>query len=344
MPGRRRQLLRSASWQRLGDERLLDLRFNQLSLPRTTGTVARHMQRLHRELGSRGIRHRPHFWFAEEWFSPDGVPGIAVPFYLAHPRLTRLERHLMQQVEGSSSKWLTRILRHEAGHAIDTAYGLSNRKDWRQVFGRPTERYPSDYRPRPASRRYALHLGHWYAQSHPAEDFAATFAVWLKPRARWRRDYAEWPALRKLEFVDRLMAEISGRRSLRRRRAEIEPVSRNAKTLREHYRRKLGRYAVDDGRYDVRLRRAFGREDASRRMSASRFLREIRPQIERLAVRRAPLHPYVVEHAMNVLIQRCRSLGLRLRHDRRRSKRDSARLLQRVVIEILNRNRENYAL
>ena len=210
MTGQRpKRLRRAASWSKLDDEALLDLRLDELVLPRTTGFVPDHMQKLYRELRSRGIRLRPHFWYAEEWFSPDGVPGIAVPFYLAHPRLQRLERHLMQQVEGGNSLWLTRILRHEAGHAIDTAWGLSQRPDWRRVFGSPRERYPSDYRPRPASRRHVLHLGHWYAQSHPTEDFAETFAVWLQPRARWRREYADWPALRKLEFVDGLMAEIA---------------------------------------------------------------------------------------------------------------------------------------
>ena len=126
MTGQRpKRLRRAASWSKLDDEALLDLRLDELVLPRTTGFVPDHMQKLYRELRSRGIRLRPHFWYAEEWFSPDGVPGIAVPFYLAHPRLQRLERHLMQQVEGGNSLWLTRILRHEAGHAIDTAWGLS---------------------------------------------------------------------------------------------------------------------------------------------------------------------------------------------------------------------------
>lgn len=341
---RRAQAVGGRAMARLDDEALLDLRFSQLALPANTGTVAVHMRRLHRDLRQRGLKFRPHFWFAEDWFSPDGVPGIAVPFYLANPRLTRLERHLMGQVEGSNSLWLTRILRHEAGHAIDTAYGLRHRKDWRQIFGRSSERYPADYRPRPASRRYVLHLGHWYAQSHPTEDFAETFAVWLQPRAQWRREYTQWPALRKLEFVDRLMDDIAGKRPQRCSRREVEPIRRMPGTLRTHYRRKTGRYTLDDRRYDRPLRRVFAQDAPQRRALASRFLRESRPQLERLLVRRARLHPYVVKHAFDLLIQRSRALQLRLRHDRRRSKRQALLLLQRVVLDILRRNRENYAL
>src|SRR5690606_22025626 len=140
---------------------------------------------------------------------PDGVPGIAVPFYLAHPRLMRLERDLMLEAEGAHEGTCLRILRHEAGHAIDNAYRLHRRKRWRELFGSFSEPYPDAYRPRPASRKYVQHLNGWYAQAHPAEDFAETFAVWMTPNYPWRRRYEGWPALEKLEYVDELMAEIA---------------------------------------------------------------------------------------------------------------------------------------
>lgn len=328
----------------MDDEALLDLRFRDLELPRGTGMAARHMQRLHRELRSRGLRFLPHYWFAEEWFSPDGVPGIALPFYLAQPRLMRLERRQMREVEGGNSRWLLRILRHEAGHAVDTAYRLRERADWREVFGSPHERYPDDYRPRPASRGYVLHLGHWYAQSHPTEDFAETFAVWLRPRSRWRREYAGWPALRKLEYVDALMAEIARRRPLVRSRRQVDPVARSPRTLREHYRRKASRYQLDDPRYDRALRRLFLERAQRRRPSAAGYLRSVESRIERRLVREARLHPYVVEHTMQMLLQRCSAMHLALRHDRRSTQRDFGGLVQRVARDILRRNRESYAL
>ncbi len=335
---------RARTLERMDDESLLALRFRDIEFPRSTGTVAVHMQRLTRQLRARGIRFRPHYWYAEEWFSPDGVPGIALPFYLAHPRLMRLERRFMQQVEGGNSRWLLRILRHETGHALDTAYRLRERKDWREVFGSPHERYPRDYWPRPASRRHVLHLGHWYAQSHPTEDFAETFAVWLQPRARWRRDYAGWPALRKLEYVDALMAEIARKRPLVRTRREVEPITSSKLTLAEHYRRKTESYRLDDTRYDRALRRLFKADDDGRHAAAAGYLRSVGPRISRNVAREAGLHPYVVEHTMEMLIHRLGNMHLHLRHDRRRAQRDFGGLVRRVAIGILKRNRENYAL
>ncbi|HWL61954.1 MAG TPA: putative zinc-binding metallopeptidase [Steroidobacteraceae bacterium] len=335
---------RARTLDRMDDESLLALRFRDIEFPRSTGTVAVHMQRLARQLRARGIRFRPHYWYAEEWFSPDGVPGIALPFYLAHPRLMRLERRFMQQVEGGNSRWLLRILRHETGHALDTAYRLRERKDWREVFGSPHERYPQDYRPRPASRRHVLHLGHWYAQSHPTEDFAETFAVWLQPRARWRREYAGWPALRKLEYVDALMTEIARKRPLVRTRREVEPITHSTLTLAEHYRRKTESYRLDDTRYDRALRRLFKADDDGRHAAAAGYLKSVGPRISRNVAREAGLHPYVVEHTMEMLIHRLGNMHLHLRHDRRRAQRDFGGLVRRVAVGILKRNRENYAL
>jgi hypothetical protein len=328
----------------MDDESLLSLRFRDLELPRGTGMVAAHMQRLHRDLAARGIRFRPHWWYAEEWFSPDGVPGIALPFYLAQPRLLRLERRVMHQAEGGNSRALTMILRHEVGHVLDTAYRLRERKDWCEVFGRPQERYPDDYAPRPASRRYVLHLGAWYAQSHPTEDFAETFAVWLQPRARWRREYAGWPALRKLEYVDALMAEIATARPRSVSRRQIDPVDDSRRTLREHYRRKAAHYQLDDPRYDRMLRRLFTAAADRRHAAATGFLRSVESRIERRLVREARLHPYVVAHTMQMLLARCSSMQLHLRHDRRRAQREFGGLVERVALGILKRNRESYAL
>lgn len=335
---------RGRTLDRMDDESLLALRFRDLELPRSAGPVAAHMKKLYRELRARGLRFRPHYWYAEEWFSPDGVPGIALPFYLAQPRLMRLEKRFMQQVEGGSSRWLMRILRHETGHALDTAYNLRGRKDWREVFGSPRERYPDDYTPRPASRRYVLHLGHWYAQSHPTEDFAETFSVWLQPRARWRRDYAGWPALRKLEYVDALMAEIARRRPVVRTRREVESIVHSPMTLGEHYQRKTESYRLDDPRYDRALRRLFRAEADGRHAAAAGYLRSVGPRIGRRLVREAHLHPYVVEHTMEMLIHRLHSMQLHLRHDRRRAQRDFGGLVRRVAVGILKRNRENYSL
>jgi len=76
---------REPAWTRLDDEALLDLRFCDLRLSLASSGLEDSVRRLYAELARKGIRFRPHFWLSEEWFSPDGIPGIAIPFYLAHP-------------------------------------------------------------------------------------------------------------------------------------------------------------------------------------------------------------------------------------------------------------------
>jgi hypothetical protein len=337
---------REPAWTRLDDEALLDLRFCDLRLSLASSGLDAAVARLYEELRLKGIRFRPHVWLSEEWFSPDGTPGIAIPFYLAHPRLMLLERRFMHEVEGGNDKWLMRILRHEAGHAIDTAFGLRRRRRWRETFGKASRPYPSRYSPRPGSRRFVLHLGHWYAQSHPTEDFAETFAVWLPPRSRWRSQYAGWPALAKLEFVDATMQELQGQRATCLNRDVIEPLSENTRTLREHYRRKQRRYEMDTRRtYDRRLLRVFGTlESSPRGANASQFIRKVRPQLKRLLVRRARMHPYLVQHVLRTATQRARRMNLRLQHSQRQTKRDLVVMLERIMLDMLLRDREHYAL
>ncbi len=333
-------------WARLPDEELLDLRLCDLGLRLERSTLAPALRRLEFELERRGLRFRPHYWLSDDWFSPDGVPGIAIPFYLAHPRLARLERHFMHEVEGGNLRWLRRILRHEVGHAIDTAYRLRRRKRWRQVFGPASRPYPKAYAPRTTSRSYVLHLGHWYAQSHPTEDFAETFAVWLCPNSTWRTDYEGWPAMRKLRLVDELMAEIRDAPPLVRSRRLVDPVSANRRTLRDYYEKRVAYYdQTETDRYDARLRRVFApAERHPNRPPAASFVRQVRPQLRRLLIRRSKLHPYLVHHVMRLVIQRSRDLDLCVHHPLRKTKRDVFRLLERILFDFVRRGRERYAL
>ena len=336
--------VRRTPWDRFDDEQLLDLRFCDLALEWEGTTLESHVQQVWDELALRDIRVRPHIWLSTEWFSPDGIPGVAVPFYLAHPRLLRLEKTMMLEAEGGTREDCLGILRHEFGHCVQHAWRLHRRGEWRRQFGNTHKPYPEIYRPNPASQRFVQHLRQYYAQAHPDEDFAETFAVWLTPRSAWRRRYAGWPALRKLEYVDGLMAQVAARAPRLRSRREVEPVEHSRRTLAEHYRGKAGRYVLEDGRYDRSLCRIFSRRSTRPKDAAASYLRSIRPQMERLLVRRARLHHYVVEHVLDVLIHRCSHMHLHLRHDRRSARRQFLALAQRVVLGILKRNRENYAL
>jgi hypothetical protein len=333
-------------WAKLDDEALLDLRFKDLGLDIEHSPLHAALKRLDQDLGRRGFVFRPRYWLSEEWFSPDGVPGFAIPFYLAHPRLARLERRLMHEVEGGNSRWLTRILRHETGHAIDNAYRLRRRKRWGQVFGPASRPYPTKYTPRITSRNYVMHLGHWYAQSHPTEDFAETFAVWLPPHSTWRGDYESWHALRKLRFVDELMQEIRDQPPLVRSRAVIEPLGENSRSLREHYRDKLaGHDRTEARRYDARLLRVFGlRYENPGKLSAATFIRQVRPQLHRLLVRRSQLHPYLVHHVMRMVIRRARQLDLCVVGSLRVTQRELFGLLERILFDLVRRGRQRFTL
>jgi hypothetical protein len=317
----------------MSDEQLLGLRFCDLKLKIERSPLAKRVRRLYRELGKRDIQFRPHVWLSEEWFSPDGVPGIAVPFYLAHPRLERLERRMMRNVEGGSTESAMRILRHEAGHAIDTAYRLRRRKRWREVFGPASQQYPDSYTARPGSRRYVQHLGDWYAQAHPCEDFAETFAVWLKPNSSWRREYAHWPAFNKLEFVDEIVSQVRGKRPPVRNREVIEPLRENSRTLADHYRRKLARYS----RYrrtvtDHLLERCFTNEKPAVHVRrASTFLRANTVGLVNSTLREhATAERYSVEQILRFTIDRSEKLDLWLRG----SRRDALRLARRMLIRL----------
>src|SRR6478752_5165923 len=254
-------------WAEWPDEKLLDLRICQLGVSIETSVLAERIAALQAELDGRGLEgFKPHFWLSDEWFSPDGVPGVAIPFYLAHPRLERLERTYMLEVEGGTPDWCMRILRHEAGHAIDNAYKLRQRRRRQQVFGPSYKAYPQFYDPKPYSKSFVLHLDSWYAQSHPDEDFAETFAVWLKPDSQWRERYHDWPALKKLEYMDELMRELAGQQPAHVSRRRLDPLSRIRKTLRQHYDRKREHYAIEKPNfYDRDLRRLFNETNESTR-------------------------------------------------------------------------------
>lgn len=232
-----RRRAQTAPWSRWSDERLLALRFRELHLTRPGAWVERSHRQLLLELADRSLRIRPHVWLADEWFSPRGVPGFAIPFYLAHPRLMRLERAQMHSVEGGAPASCMAIMRHEAGHAIQHAHRLHRRAPWRRLFGAPSTPYPDRYRPRRNSTRFVRHIPGWYAQSHPDEDFAETFAVWLRPGSRWRTRYANWPvALAKLTYIDTLMHDLQGVRPIVSSRARPHAISQSSLTLGEHYR------------------------------------------------------------------------------------------------------------
>jgi hypothetical protein len=194
----------------------------ELGLKLDGSPVEKYVHQLYRELEAKGLeRFRPACYLSDEWACPDREPIIGVPFYLADPKLQAIERSLNDLED---EREILMYLRHEAGHAFNYAYELYETPEWIDLFGPFDRPYVESYRPVPFSRRYVRHIAGWYAQKHPDEDFAETFAVWLTPRSNWRRKYAGWPALRKLEYVDanaRELARVEPKRALAQAAAEL---------------------------------------------------------------------------------------------------------------------------
>ncbi len=304
---------RKYDWETLSDEELLKRRLSSLRVTVEGTWLEDCVSSLHEELEERGIRLRPHTWISSEWFSPDRKPGIAIPFYLAHPRLMKLEKKMMLDVEGGTRSECMAILRHEAGHTVQQAYQLHRRRRWQQLFGLSSKRYPLYYRPNPGSRRYVQHLRLWYAQSHPDEDFAETFAVWLRPRSNWRTRYAGWPALKKLEYVDELMGEIAGKRPLLTSRERVDPLHELSETLASHYHKKQAFYAFDPPKtYDRDLYRLFSANPRHRlALPASAFIRRHRAHVRKLVARWTGENQLMLDAVLDDMITRCRVHNLR---------------------------------
>jgi len=189
------------------------------------------------ELRAKGItRLVPRFHLSTEWGVPFGTIVIGIPFYLARPELTELHGEEIGHIEGLSRDDILRYLRHEMGHVVNYAYKLFDEEAWVKLFGSITQPYLEDYRPQPFSRRYVRHLPGWYAQKHPDEDWAETFAVWMTPGKNWRGEYAQLPtALAKLEYCEQTMARLNAQPPVVTATDLDEDVGELSYSLREFY-------------------------------------------------------------------------------------------------------------
>ncbi len=343
-PKRRPRVTRS--WSKWSDEQLLDLRFRDLPVKISGSWLEEPIALLYEELEARGIQFHPHFWLSNEWFSPDGIPGVAIPFYLAHPRLMRLEKKQMFEVEGSQKSECMRLLRHESGHAVQQAFRLHKLEGFKRLFGRSSQAYPEYYLPNPASKRFVHNIKFWYAQSHPDEDFAETFAVWLAPRSPWRKRYAGWPALKKLEWVDQTMRSLVGKKPVVRSRQCPDQLSTLSQTLRDHYQKKRRRFEPGEQvAYDRDLKRIFTEENGTLRGEpAAAFLRRHKKDFRGAVARWTEEYAYTLDVILHEMIQRSTQLKLRAVGSERALKLDVAVLLSVRTLQYVFRGREWHPL
>lgn len=306
-----------AAWAALGDEELLEKKISRLGLSLEATDLQPLIRRLYDELLAKGLAFHPPCHVGDEWFVPVGVPAIFIPFFLVHERLRKLERKMILEVEGETPEWFMKLMRHEAGHAYSYAYQLYKKKRWQQTFGLASTEETEFYRPRPYSRSYVVHLDDWYAQSHPDEDFAETFAVWLTPGLDWRERYKDWGALQKLEYVDELMRSLAGKPPVHQPQYRVADYDFLNTKLKTYYakKRKLYEDSYPDF-YDNDLRLLFAAgPDVAARVKASAFLRQRRRQLMESVCQWTNENKYRVNKLLARLIDRCNQLDLHVRLD-----------------------------
>ena len=304
-------------WEKLEQDDLLRVRICDLPLAIAGSELEPRVRQLHDELEARSLAMRPVCYLGDEWFSPEGVPAISIPFYLAHPRLKALEQTMLMEVEGGDPEWCQRLLRHECGHAIEHAFALHKRPRRRELFGSSTVDYaPNNYRPHPYSRSFVKNLPNWYAQAHPDEDWAETFAVWLDPESDWRKRYRGWKALAKLEYVDEVMRRLARKTPRVTDGPHDYELRRLRTTLGGYYKKRKRLYAADaPDFYDKDLRTLFGPGDSPSRRTAAAFLRRHRKQIVDCVSRWTSERKITIEFLTKKLTDRAETLNLHAARD-----------------------------
>ncbi|MBN1938837.1 MAG: putative zinc-binding metallopeptidase [Candidatus Aminicenantes bacterium] len=303
---------------------LLNRKISDLNLKIEGSAVEPYILRLRRELEAKGFLFKPAVYLTDEWGCPDRTPVIGIPFYLADPRLSRLEEEQTGEIE--DAKTIMMLLRHEAGHAVNYAFRLWERSSWKEIFGSFSKPYRDFFRPVRFSRQFVRHIatyphGRTYAQKHPDEDFAETFAVWLTPRSDWRRRYLHWPVLRKLKYINRLMREVKRQKPKTLHRKMVLAVHQMNWTLAEHYGKKADVFRrAARGYVDDRLREVFPPSRADTLLPAVDLFRRRRTELLERVIHWSSLDEREAETILRKLESRANALRLRYPRGKQRSK------------------------
>ena len=310
---------------KLTEEEILNLRVCELPLSLEGTWLEECVKELYKELEDKGFYFKPPCYLADEWLTPDKEPIIGVPFFLAHPTLIKLEKKMVLDAEGSNRPWCMRLLRHETGHAINYAYKLYRRKNWQKVFGKFSKEYEDTYRFRPYSRNFVRHLEDYYAQYHPDEDFAETFAVWLTPGLEWRTEYKGWKALDKLKYVDELMNGIKSKEPLVESGKKYWEASRMRITLKNFYKKKRHSYMENfPDFHDSNLKEIFvfsesteqSLDKKSKEMLAATIIKRYKKDILNSVAKWTGEKKHIISELLDTIIKRCKDLGLLSNEDR----------------------------
>ncbi len=226
-------MTRAKLQQTLDKLKYFDVPICELS-PKMNGTLLRLIRQVEAEVARKRIKFRPEYYFGTGWGCVDKSISIEIPFWFQDETLMAIEDEMAYDgVEDESE--IKMGLRHEFGHAINYAYRLYHDPEWKELFGNINRKYNDYYRSNPWSKRHVKHLPDYYAQKHPDEDWAETFAVWLTPMSGWRNVYGKTPAIKKLLYVEKKMKEIARREPLNTRTLRDVPIEKVRMTIREFY-------------------------------------------------------------------------------------------------------------
>lgn len=300
--------VRELTFQKLITQKVSDMNLEPRDTLRDCLIQLRH------ELQRRHISFFPHFYFGEEpWGCVDRTGSVEIPFFLANAALTRIaSRYYISY----SKEEIMMLLRHETGHAITYVYKLWKDPEWRALFGNFHKRYRNFYNYHPNSRDFVRHLHYignpHYAQKHPDEDFAETFAVWLTPGSDWQKQYAGTPALAKLEYVDRKALEYGQKPPIVTDEKLDRPVQELTMTLDTWY--ETGR---DSNHVSLNLHRTFNKDlrklfPADQGPPAADVLRANRIRLIREVNRWTGINRGLLSALTNELIKRVQFLKLKI--------------------------------
>lgn len=310
----------------ISEEELLNLRICDLPLNIEGTWVKDCIEDLYKDLDRKKIQFKPLCYLADEWLAPDKEPVIGIPFFLTHPALIKLEKKMVLDAEGSTKAWCMKLLRHEAGHAINYAYKLYRRRRWQKIFGQFSKEYEDTYRFRPYSKAFVRHLEDYYAQYHPDEDFAETFAVWLTPELNWPEQYKGWKAITKLNYVDKLMRDIGKKEPLVKKGKKYWEAAKTKATLKNFYKKKRKSYAeYFPDFHDSNLKKIFilsdmklsdtktiGQVSQDRELSsAGEIIKKYKKNILDIVARWTGERKYIINELIETLINRSKSLKLK---------------------------------
>ena len=326
------------SWEKLSDDEILDLKFCDLDLSIEGSRIEPLVDQLYKELKQKKIHFRPEVYIAEDWFSFDGVPGIAVPFYVVNNRLAKIQKKLLLDAEGYNKKDCMKLLRHEAGHAIDNAFYLRKSKSRQKLFGLSSTPYPNEYSPHAYSRKYVIHLNLWYAQAHPDEDWAESFALWLTPRSNWRKKYQKWPAIKKLQLVNELMKEIAYKSPLVKIQEQPGNIKKNRRKLKTFYKNKIDELSLSRSFSMVPLIAGLFSTDSKykNKKLAAQFIKQERKPIRNMVARWTGLHKYTINEILEDIILNCQEEKLRLMTSEREARLDLVGMLTAHTLNCIN--------